>query len=489
MGVIQRQSIKNFFTSYVGILIGFVNILIIQPRFLAPEELGLTRVLYSFSLLLCTFVPLGTANISIKFFPKFRNPAKRHHGFFGFIIWSTFIGFILTACMLLVFKNFFIGQYLEKSKLFADFFYFVFPLTFILALITQLNTYCYSLYKSTVPSFINDIVMRVGIIALISLYYLKLFSLSTFIILFVSVYGTQIILLLIYIFYEDKPGFIIDFSFFKTIGWKPLISFGLILWLSSISSTGLKELATIILGTKVSLDNVAVYVVAAFIPTLIEAPLNALDKIATFNITTALSNNNLKIVDEIYKKSARYMLLIGGLLFLLVNGNIQSLLQFLPEKYRGGENIVFILSFGTLFNMATGLNSQILVYSEKYFYGALMMIIAVIINFILQLLLIPHYGVIGAASATACSGIIMNSANSIIVFKHYRLQPIDTNTFKVAALILVIGTVDYFIPHFLNAYSDIILHSGIIAALYVTGSYLLNFVPELVEYITGTIKK
>lgn len=482
MGVIQRQSIKNFFTSYIGVLIGFVNVLIVQPRFLAPEELGLARVLYSFSILLSTVVPMGSANIAIKFFPMFRNPEKKHHGFFGFLILSTLTGFFFTSILLLISKEFFIAQYVAKSKLFADYFNWVFLLTFLLALVTQLNIYCYSLYKSTVPAFINDIIIRLGIILLVTLYFLKLFSLPVFIGLFVSVYGFQVLLLLLYIFYEERPGLKIDFEMFRQVGWKPILTFGLIIWLASVASMGLKELATVLLGRYVPLEYVAFYVVAAFIPTLIEIPLNALDKIATFNITTALANRQMNIVSEIYRKSSRYLLLIGGYLFLLININITGLLQFLPENYRGGEQVVFILSIGTLFNMATGLNSQILVYSGKYVYGSIMLIAAVLLNFMLQLLLIPEYGLAGAAVATALSGMVLNFINSLLVYRFLRMHPLDSSTLTTVAMVALLMLADSFIPHLAQPVTDIVLHSGIITAFFILWVVKMNLFPELTAF-------
>lgn len=485
MGVIQRQSIKNFFTSYIGVLIGFINLLVVQPRFLTPEELGLTRVLYSFAVLLATVVPLGSGNIAIKFFPHFRNAESKHHGFFGFLTGVSLIGFLFTTLLLLLFKSIILSQYAEKSALFTEFFVWVFPLILFLALITQLNIYCYSLYKSTVPAFLNDVVARIGVIVLISLYFLKLFSLKTFITLFVAVYGLQVVALLIYIFYEEKPAFKINFNQFKKVGWKPILKFGFIIWLASISSMGIKELATILLGTKVALGNVAVYVVAAFIPTLIEVPLNALDKIATYNITTALVQNKMDVVNDIYKKSAKYMLVIGGLLFLLINGNITSILQFLPEKYRGGELIILILSFGTLFNMATGLNSQVLVYSSKYIYGSIMLIVSVLLNFFLLVILIPLYGVLGAAIATALSGVVLNLINTLILYWNYCIHPLSKHTLASILLIALIFTLQYFLPHLSYPVADILIHSLIISSLYTFIILRLNIIPEFNSYIVS----
>lgn len=69
MGIIQRQGITNAIITYTGILIGFASLIFIQPKFLTKEELGLIRVLFSFSALIGTIFPLGTGSITIKYFP------------------------------------------------------------------------------------------------------------------------------------------------------------------------------------------------------------------------------------------------------------------------------------------------------------------------------------------------------------------------------------------------------------------------------------
>ncbi|MFM7217522.1 MAG: polysaccharide biosynthesis protein, partial [Bacteroidota bacterium] len=95
MGVIKRQGIKNTISGYLGILMGFVNLIIIQPHFLTKEELGLTRILYSFSVLVAMFVPLGIGNATVKYFPLFRDAQRKHHGYFGFMLLFPLIGFLL----------------------------------------------------------------------------------------------------------------------------------------------------------------------------------------------------------------------------------------------------------------------------------------------------------------------------------------------------------------------------------------------------------
>lgn len=482
MGVIKRQSVKNFFTSYTGVLLGFVNIMFIQPRFLTGEELGLTRVLYSFALLVASLVPLGTGNMTTRFFPEFRNEKKKHHGYFGFLMLSTLIGFLLISTLLFMMKEFFIGKYIATSPLFADYFEWVFPLTLILAFAQQLNIYCYSLYKSTVPAFLNDVLTRVGIIVLISLYFLKLFSFETYVFLFVGVYGLQCIGLILYILYEEKPSLKIDWKFFKAKGWNRLLGYALVLWLAALSATGLKELATVLLGTMVQLDLVAVYVISAFIPTLIEVPLNALDRIATFKIATAWKENNLEEIRTVYHRSSHYLFLIGGLLFLLINCNATALLSLLPEKYRHTELLILILSAGTLLNMATGLNGQIIFTSGRYYYAAAVLVFSVAINFVLQLVLIPVMGITGAALATALAGITINVIYTWIVWKLFNMFPFDsrvlTHVFFLGGMYFVIQVV----PQMQNLFVDLIIRSLIISSIFAVWIYKFNLMPEVMEF-------
>src|SRR5689334_411494 len=169
MGIIQRQGIRNAVITYAGIVIGFVNLIIIQPKFLTPEELGLTRILFSFSALIASFLPLGIQNITLKYFPYYKDPAKKHSGYFGFMLLFPAIGFLLVSASILILKNFIIGIYIVNSKLFTEYFNYVFPMILCLSFTQVLTTYSSTLFRTTIPSFINDILVRIFSIIVVSL--------------------------------------------------------------------------------------------------------------------------------------------------------------------------------------------------------------------------------------------------------------------------------------------------------------------------------
>ena len=189
MGVIKRQGIKNTIITYIGILIGAINIIFIQPKLLTPEELGLTRLLYDFAYIIGLAVPLGLPNIIVKFFPFFKDRNLKHNGFAGIILIVFLVGFIISAASLLFFKPAITSHYIDKASLFVHYFNFIIPFTFIVSAITITTAYCQALFKSTIPSFLNDIFLRLGTIVITIMYFNKWITLDYYVYIFIGLFA------------------------------------------------------------------------------------------------------------------------------------------------------------------------------------------------------------------------------------------------------------------------------------------------------------
>lgn len=479
MGIIKKQGIQNTIVTYIGISLGFLNLIIIQPYFLSTEEIGLTRVLFSISSLIAVLLPLGVGHITIKYFPTFRSPEKKHNGFFGFMLIFPIIGFLLTSIILFTNKAFFIEQYSDNSPLLIDFFSYIFPFSFFLGFINVLNIYCFSLFKTTIPSFLHDVVSRVLTIILIGVYYTNIIDLKSFIFCFVLIYGLQLILLAIYIFKVDSPGFIFSFEFIKKHNFNAIVSFGALLSLASIASLGLKYLDSIMIAKYLPLSAVGIYSIAAFIPTVIEAPLFSLDKIAGAKIAHAITHNDREEIQKIYYKSSKYMLIVGGLLFVGINANISDLLSMLPDEYAGGINVVFIISLGTLFTMLSGANTNIIFNSDKYVFGAFLLIFLAISAFVLNVLLIPIMGIEGAALATALAALIYNLVKYLYIWKHFDLQPFNLNTLWIILLTFACLVLGFALPSLFNPLFSMAYRSVLLTLVYALIIIVFKFEPEI----------
>lgn len=478
MGVIKKQSILNTAVVYTGIIIGFANLLYFQPFYLKPEEIGLTRVLFSFSGILSVLMPLGTANIIIRFFPQYRNDEEGHNGFMGLALLYGFVSFLFLSTILYLCQDFITAQYVRQSRLFANYFWLVYPLAFFLSFIQLLNVYAFSLFKSVVPSIFSEVIVRLLNIAIILLYHFGIFSFNQFVISFVLLYGINFLLITIYAFYISNFKLLFRLSSFDKETKSLMLRYGLIMAIAAVASLGIKSADMVVFAKYYKLDVAGVYSVALFIGLFIETPLNSLDRIASTKMAAALAINNTKEVHDIYHKSSANLFLIGGFLFLGVNSCITPLFSFLPIEYQGNELVVLTISLGALFNMASGSNTSIIYNSEHGIKGTFLLAGVFALLLALLFILIPIYGTVGAAAAVALGSFAYNLGKLIFIKVYYNMQPFNADSIKLAVIIAALFVVGIYLPHLNNAILDILYRGAVVSALYFLVTFILKLIPE-----------
>jgi O-antigen/teichoic acid export membrane protein len=483
VGVIKRQGIKNTIITYIGVIIGAINVIFIQPRLLTEEELGLTRLLYDFSYLIGMAVPLGIPNIIVKYFPFFKNRDNGHNGFSGFVLLVFFIGFTLSASLLLIFKPAISSFYAENSELFVSYFLFIIPLTFIVSALAVTTAYCQSLFKSTVPSFLNDIFVRVGVMLITIAYYNRLLTFDQYVYSFIGIYGCELLIIVIFILQVDRISFRPQPAFFKKHGVTSMLSFGLLLCLSSFASFALRKVDSIILGTY-SLSLVGVYTTAVFIAAFIEVPLAALDRISHTKIADSFAKNDHRAIDQIYSQSVKYLLLLGGLLYIGINACTKYLYEVgrLPESYLNCVNVVYIVAFGALVNVSTGVNSAIMFYSKHFVLATVLMVSSLLLTVILNIVLIPIYGIYGAAISSVGGVLIYNLVKYIFIFIKFKFQPYTKTSGLIVLIITLCTLIALWLPS-MTGYPlvNLLLNGAVCVGLFLALIYWLRVAPEIFQ--------
>lgn len=485
MGVIKRQGIKNTIITYIGILIGAINIIFIQPKLLTPEELGLTRLLYDFAYIIGLAVPLGLPNIIVKFFPFFKDRNLKHNGFAGIILIVFLVGFIISAASLLFFKPAITSHYIDKASLFVHYFSFIIPFTFIVSAITITTAYCQALFKSTITSFLNDICLRLGTIVITIMYFNKWITLDYYVYLFIGLYAIELLVIVGYIVFVDTISFKPNKVVLKEHSVKKMMKFGLLLCLASFASIALRKVDVLFLGTS-SLELVAVYTTAIFIASFIEVPLGALERISHTKIADNFAKENYTEIEKIYKDSVKYLLIIGGLLFIGINTCTQYVYQIghLPDVYLQCINVVYIVSIAALINISTGINSAIMFYSKHYVLGTILLVGTLLVTILLNIILIPKYGIYGAAIASASGSLIYNFSKFSFIYYKFKFQPYTINSLFILLIIIISTIIGYVIPNISsNAIVNILVKGLIVSSVYIGSIYQFKLSPELFNMI------
>ena len=105
MGIVKRDSIAITVLSYVGVVVGYVNKILLFPNFLSEEQVGLTSILVSLAVMYAQFSALGINSTVIKLFTFFRTADKRHNGLFFWSALGVSVGFVLFTALFLIFRE------------------------------------------------------------------------------------------------------------------------------------------------------------------------------------------------------------------------------------------------------------------------------------------------------------------------------------------------------------------------------------------------
>lgn len=489
MGIIVRQSIFNSLITYAGIGLGFILTILLYPHILSPDEYGLTRVLISVSFICSQFAHLGFQNLILRYFPFFKKANPQKHGLLFWALTIPFFGFLLFSILFVLFDDLLINYYVEKSPLFVDYYLWVIPFTFFILYFEVLNNYLRSLMDSTTGSFVNEVVQRVFAIIFLAIYFLEWVDFSTFILLFVISYSSQPLSILYQIWQKKEFKIIPNVDILRKPLVKGMVNYSLFSLLGGLTTVLIWNIDVIMLGAMEGLNSTAIYAIAFYIGSIITVPQRSIEKIAGPMLSDFIKNKKWADVQSIYSKTSLNQLIPGLLIFGLVWINLDMLFMLMPEIYSTGKWVVFIIGIGKLIEVVTGANGIILLNSKHYRVSFYTNIILVAVTIAANYLLIPLYGIEGAAVASVLALFIFNSVKTIYIWWKLNMQPFSGAT----VFIVIFGGILIYISseliHFNTVWMNMILKSMLFSFLFLIPLYKLNISPDLNSLFESTLAK
>src|SRR5690606_23387255 len=187
----------------------------------------------------------------------------------------------------------------------------------------------------------------------------------------------------------------------------------------------------------IPINEAAYYSVAIFIALTISVPMRAMHQITHPITTDLMARKKHDELNDLYKKTAITLQVIGGFIMLGILTNIHQVYALLPEKYSGGVAVVFLISFSKFFDLMLGNNNSI-IYNSTYYRTVLMIGLGVVMLTVgLNIYFIPRYGIEGAAIATLISIILFISAKFLFVVFKMHLFPFTKKTIVSLGIIAI----------------------------------------------------
>ena len=492
MGIIIRQSIKGTFVNYIGSFIGFLTTMFILTKFLQPEEIGLTRVIYEAALMIANFALMGITASAFRFYPYFQNSKNKDNGFFFYLLILPTIGLIICVSIYLLLKTPISDFFSKNSSLFVDYYYWVLPLIGILVYWITFETYSNQKMRIAMPKFIREVLVRLMLIAVYLLYAFKILSLNGFIFCFIAVYG---IAMLLAFFYINKIGDITlkhDFSFLNKELKKNISKYTGFLILGILGGGLLNQLDLFMVSSQLGLDYAGVYSVSLYMAVIIEIPSRSISQISAPIAAKSLKEGNLEEANTLYKKVALHQLIIGGLFFILIWINIDNIFAIIPNGhiYAAGKWVVFFIAIAKLISVTLNFGATLISFSKYYYWTLPFTALITIIGIITNLLLIPKFGITGAAIATLVTYIISFTVQQWIVLLKIKGNPFSVNLFKFILLLCTTFGLNYLLPVWSNnPIIDGLYRTTIVGCFAIIVLYKLKLSEEVSSLITFVFRK
>ncbi len=216
---------------------------------------------------------------------------------------------------------------------------------------------------------------------------------------------------------------------------------------------------TIMVNQMLGLSETGIYGIAFFFGSIMMIPARSIHRITSSIVSDAMKVDNFTEINRLYNKTCNIGMAVGNILFIGICININNIMLLLPPEYAAGKYVILFIASGYLAEMATGINSVILANSKYYYYDGYFVVVMVIITFLSNYILIPIYGIIGSAIATAITITLGNIIKWIFLLYKYKMQPFDFNSVKLIIISVVTFLIGYFIPISSNFIIDIAVRS------------------------------
>lgn len=484
MGIVLNQSIKNTVITYFGFGIGAINALFLYTHFLGKTHYGIVAFVLSASNIMMPLMAFGVHNTLIRFYSRCKSEDERDR-FLSFMLFMPLLLILPISAITYFFYNQ-ISFFIIKENPTVEPFLWLIPIIGICMGYFEIYYAWVKVHMQSVfGNFISEVLVRIVIMLLLFAVYLDWMDKSTFVYGLAGAYGLQLIAMKSYAMYVKMP--VIKFQLPHNV--REIFGYSFFIILSGSVAVLLMDFDKVMIPAYEDISSNALYSVAIFIATVIAVPSRAMLQIIYPITARLMSEDKMEELNDLYKKSAINLQVFGGLVLLGIFLNINEMYKLLPIEYSGGILVVFLIGLSKFYDVILGNNNAIILNTKYYrsvlFFGLLLVFMMIGLN----MLLIPPYGIVGAALATLISVIIYNTIKLLFVVKKMNLFPFTGNTIKSFGIIIVMFVGFYFWDFPFHPLLNIILKSVLISIFYLYLNYKMAISIEINQVMDKVLQK
>ena len=204
---------------------------------------------------------------------------------------------------------------------------------------------------------------------------------------------------------------------------KKLLSYSLPIIFIGFVNYGLSWTDTLMLGALGTLKDVGIYRLTAQLPILMTLFLTATNAIYSPLAADLSSRGEMGRLGALYKTTTRWVTYASVPVFICLMVGAEEVLAIFGRDFSEGAAVLKVLAVGSLINCITGGAGITLIMAGKQKVQLYNGLSTVLLNVLLNVLLIPRYGILGAAFSTAFSTGLTNAVKVFLVHRLFGIHP------------------------------------------------------------------
>ncbi len=484
MGIVQSQSIKNTIITFLGFGIGAVNALFFYTNFLGKLHYGIVATVLSGANILMPLMAFGAQNTMIRFFSSYKTEKEREE-FLTFMLYLPLVFIIPISLIFYFFYDEIAHSWIKENPTLQPFFWLIPVVGLFMAYFEVFYAWAKVHMQSVIGNFISEVLVRSIVMILLIGVHFNWLAKDTFVYCVALAYFAQLIAMKLYAISIKMPVWRIAIP----ANFREIIYYSLFIIVSGGIAVMLVDFDKVMIPQYLSVEQNALYAVAIFISTVIAVPSRAMTQIVAPITARLMIEKKHDELNDLYQKSAINLQVIGGFIMLLIFVNIKEMYQLIPKDYSGGIWVVFMIGLSKFYDVLLGNNNSIIVNTKYYRTVLLFGIATVVLMIVLNMVLIPLYGIEGSALATLITVAAYNTVKLFFVVKKMDLFPFTQKTLYSLLIIALCFGLFYYWDFPFHAVINIALKSLLLSVLYLFLNYRFAISQEINEFVNKLIKK
>lgn len=212
--------------------------------------------------------------------------------------------------------------------------------------------------------------------------------------------------------------------------WRELLSFSTPILFLNFLNFFILQSDILMMGFFRGAKEVGIYAIASRLAQGVGMPADSLGASVAPSFSAMAGKNDFAGLAGLYKASTRWIFIAASLVSLILIFGSEAILSIFGKDFKEGVYVLSILTLGQLFSAAFGTNGTLITQTGHPKINLFNGIFMGTGNILLLVVLVPRYGALGAATASALSLVALNMVRSVEIEAILKISPWNKTIFK-----------------------------------------------------------